>query len=256
MRIAIITGASSGLGAEAARRIEKKWTYDEFWLIARRTERLEELASSLSTRCRCIALDLSRTEAFDQLGTILEESRPEVGLLYNAAGVCRIGDFSEISLSDEAGMIDLNCRALVLMTQLVIPYMKRGSRIVEIGSTAGFQAFPYLNVYAASKAFVYRYSRALNYELRRTGIRVTVVCPYWIKDTELISNARKGNGSSEIKGFPLASSQSIVVRLSLWAAGLGLPVCTPGIICTLHRIAGQILPSTIMMRVWNLLRKI
>lgn len=256
MRIAIITGASSGVGARFARELDKREDIEEFWLIARRKERLSKLCGELATPSLILPYDLCDLTSFDEIGAFLEAEKPEVGILVNSSGSCHIGDYESISISDEASMIDLNCRALVLMTKLALPYMKRGGRIIEIGSTAGFQPFPYLNVYAASKAFVYRYSRALNFELRKSGIKVTVVCPYWIKDTELIGKARKGEGSGAIKGFPLASREKSVVGIALFCSRLGLPVSTPGIICTIHRFFGQILPSSVMMRIWNLIRKI
>ena len=93
------------------------------------------------------------------------------------------------------------------MTQISLPFMKRGARILQICSTAAFQPFQYLSVYAATKAFLYRYSRALRVELYGTGIRVTAVCPYWIKDTEFIGRAKKSSDSSYIHSFPLASRQ-------------------------------------------------
>lgn len=148
---------------------------------------------------------------------------------------------------DVDGMIDLNCKAAVAMTQITLPFMKRGARVLQICSTAAFQPFPYLSVYAATKAFLYRYSRALRVELYGTGIRVTAVCPYWIKDTEFIGRAKKSSDSSYIHSFPLASRQKNVARHALLDAKLGLAVSTPGIVCTLHRAAAKIVPADLMM---------
>jgi len=140
------------------------------------------------------------------------------------------------------------------MTQTVLPYMPRGSRILQVCSTAAFQPFQYLNVYAASKSFLYRYSRALRVELFSRGIKVTAVCPYWIKDTEFIATAQKTGDSSYIRGFPLASREKHIVGMALRDSRIGLPVSTPGIVCTLHRIAAKFIPGELMMGIWELIR--
>ena len=153
-------------------------------------------------------------------------------------------------------MIDLNCRAAVDVTQTVLPFMRRGGRILQICSTAAFQPFPYLGIYAATKAFLYRYSRALRVELYSTGIHVTAVCPYWIKDTEFIAGARKSKNSSYIRSFPFASRQKNVVRRALLDAKLNLAVSTPGVVCSIHRLFAKIMPAGVMMGVWELLRRL
>ncbi|MCD8105558.1 MAG: SDR family NAD(P)-dependent oxidoreductase [Lachnospiraceae bacterium] len=255
-KIAIITGASSGLGREFARGLDEKEKLDEIWAIARREELLDELCSQVSTSLRPIPLDLTQKESFEVLHSLLQEEEPDVRYLINAAGFGKIGSWKDISLQDCDDMIDLNCRAAVDLTQLALPYMSKGTRILEICSTAAFQPFPYLNVYSASKAFLYRYSRALRIELFGEGIHVTAVCPYWIKDTEFIDTAKKTADSSYIRHFPLASREKTVVRHALIDAGLGVPVSTPGIVCTLHRIAAKFIPGEIMMGIWALLRRI
>ncbi|MCD8250035.1 MAG: SDR family NAD(P)-dependent oxidoreductase [Lachnospiraceae bacterium] len=256
MKTAIVTGASSGLGSEFVQQISEQEQLDEIWIIARREERLRALQSRVRTRLRCVPLDLTQRDSFRVLGEMLAREEPEVCLLVNAAGFGKIGSFRDISAADCDNMIDLNCRAAVDMTQLVLPYMKKGARILEICSTSAFQPFPYLNVYAATKAFLYRYSRALRVELFREGIRVTAVCPYWIKDTEFIGTARKTKDSAYIRHFPLASKSRHVVRRALSDSRLGLAVSTPGPVCLVHRIAAKWIPSELMMGIWALLRRI
>ncbi len=256
MNIAIVTGASSGLGAEFVRQLDEKESLDEIWLIARRRGRLEALRAQVHTCARVVVLDLTDAASFVQLGQMLQEEQPDVRVLINAAGFGKIGSWKDISAADCAGMIDLNCKAAVQMTQLVLPYMDKGSRVLEICSTAGFQPFPYLSVYAASKAFLYRYSRALRVELFGEGISVTAVCPYWIKDTEFIGTAQDTRDSSYIRHFVLASRQKSVVRHALFDAKLRLPVSTPGPVCFLHRIVAKFIPSELMMGVWAILRRI
>lgn len=126
----------------------------------------------------------------------------------------------------------------------------------EICSTAAFQPFPYLNLYAASKAFLYRYSRGLRREIFGRGILVTAVCPYWIKDTEFITNAKQSPGKHAIRHFPLASRSNQVAKWALLDSRLGLSVSTPGPICMIHRIAAKFLPSWVMMDLWEVLRRL
>lgn len=256
MDIAIITGASSGLGTEFARQIDRNERLDAIWGIARREDRLEEIGRELKHPFRAMRCDLTKKESFVQIDELLKKENPNVKILVNAAGFGKIGAWSDISLQDCEDMIDLNCKAAVKMTQLVLPYMEKGGRILEIASTAGFQSFPYLNVYASTKAFLYRYSRALRVELFGRGIHVTAVCPYWVKDTEFIGVSKQTNNSRYICHFPLASRKKNVVAGALFAAKVGLPVATPGIVCTLHRIAAKFIPNEIMMGLWALLRRI
>ncbi len=256
MDIAIVTGASSGLGSEFVRQLEKERKLDEIWVIARRKERLKALQEQVQTRLRILPLDLTKPEAIGELEELLRRKKPRVHVLINAAGFGRIGSWREISREDCDGMIDLNCRAAVDITQAVLPFMRRGGRILQICSTAAFQPFPYLGIYAATKAFLYRYSRALRVELYGTGIHVTAVCPYWIKDTEFIAGATKSKNSSYIRSFPFASRQKNVVRRALLDAKLNLAVSTPGMVCSIHRLFAKIMPAGAMMGVWELLRRL
>ena len=197
--IAIVTGASSGLGREFVRLLDRTEKLEEIWVIARRRERLEALQGEVKTKLRPLALDLGDRASVTELRMQLAAARPLVRVLVSAAGFARIGSCRDISLDESAAMIDLNCRAAVEVTQACLAYMREGSRILQICSTAAFQPFQYLNVYAASKAFLYRYTRALRVELARSGIIVTAVCPYWIKDTEFIGVAQGagGNGGAD-----------------------------------------------------------
>ncbi|MCD8189909.1 MAG: SDR family NAD(P)-dependent oxidoreductase [Clostridiales bacterium] len=256
MKIAIVTGASSGLGREFVRQIDQSETLDEIWVIARREERLKSLCGQSAAAIHPVPLDLTDKASFQTLKELLQTERPDVRMLVNAAGFGKIGAWKDIAPADADAMIDLNCRAAVDMTQLVLPYMQKGARVLEICSTAAFQPFPYLGIYAASKAFLYRYSRALRVELLGTGISVTAVCPYWIRDTEFIGTAQKTKDSSYIRHFPLASKEKNVVRLALRDAKLRLPVSTPGVVCSLHRAAAKFVPSEAMMGLWALIRRI
>lgn len=255
MNIAIVTGASSGLGREFVRQIAQKADVGEIWVIARREGRLSELREECRVPVRVLPMDLVKQESIQKLEDLLAGERPVVSILVNAAGFGKVGSYRQVTRRESDAMIDLNCRAAVDVTLVCLPYMERKSRILEICSTSAFQPFQYLNVYAASKAFLYRYSRALWVELMGSGITVTAVCPYWVKDTEFIPIAEETDTKDAIRHFPLASKAANVVARAMSDSALGLPVSTPGPVCLIHRVAAKLIPSQIMMGVWAVLRR-
>ena len=256
MRIALITGASSGLGMEFLKQLADDACIDEFWVVARRKERLESLQQLTAKRVVPIPMDITDKANIQILKKKLEEEKPVVTVLINAAGMGRIGRTDEISLEDNDRTIDLDVRAAVDVTTICFSYLERGSRILEICSTAGFQPIPYLNIYSASKAFLQYYAKCLHYELAPKGIRVTAVCPYWVKDTEFIGNAEKGKGKNGFKSYPLASRKADVVRRALRDSRRNLWVSTPGLVCTLDRFFSWILPDFIMVPIMDGVRRL
>lgn len=188
MKIAVITGASSGLGREFVKQLCAEQHFDEVWVIARRLDRLEELKCEVGEYIRPISLDLSVQESIEEYKALLEKTAPTVAVLVNAGGYGKMDEFVKLSLDDQLGMIDLNAKALTSMTYATLPFMNKGSQIYEIGSLSAFQPVPYLSVYAATKAYVLNFTRALNTELRHTGIKAMAVCPGWIK-TEFFDRA-------------------------------------------------------------------
>ncbi len=255
MGIAVITGASSGIGREFARLTAEKEKVDAVWLIARRKERLEEVAEELSVPSRVFAMDMTCREDMDAFRAALEEEKPDVSLFVNAAGFGKIGFWDEVSREDAMAVVQLNCVAAVDMTDSVLPYIGAGGRVIEVCSTAAFQPFQGLNTYAASKAFLFSYTRALTFELLRRKITVTAVCPYWITDTEFIDVAKQ-TGSRAIRHFaPGGKARSTAAR-ALRASRMGFPVATTGIVSTVHRVVAKFIPGDIMMFIWAGLRRI
>lgn len=251
--IALVTGASSGLGREFARLLVQE-AVDELWLVARREERLRGLASEVALPCRVFALDLTQESSLEALSAALSAEPVTVRWLVNAAGFGRIGMAADIGAATTGRMIALNCRAAAELTERVLPYMERGSRVLEIASCAAFQPIPYLAAYAATKAFLLRYSRALAAEVAERGITVTAICPYWIRDTEFIHEAKRTDKAGLFRGFPLATDQKTVARRSLWAAEHGFTVFTPDLVSTLHRIITSLLPHRLMIALSNIWR--
>ena len=188
MNIAIVTGASSGMGKEFVKQLSGYVKVDEVWVIARREQALKELQALCPYSIRPLAFDLGKDESFVSISALLEKEQPDVKLLVNAAGFGKFGRFEKIPLADELGMIDLNCKALVAMTRIVLPYMHRGSHILQLDSLSAFQPVPFITTYGATKSFVLSYSRAMNAELKGTGIRMMAMNPGWVK-TEFFGRA-------------------------------------------------------------------
>ena len=188
MKIAIITGASSGMGREFVYALDRDEEFDELWVIARRKERLEKLREKTRAAVRVLAMDLLDLQSFAEIEALLREARPEIAVLVNAAGFGVFGPFAERDLKTQLDIIDLNDRALTAMCHLALPYLAEGSRIYNMGSMSSWQPVPYINVYGASKAYVLSFSRALGVELKPRGVRVMAVCPGWIT-TEFFDHA-------------------------------------------------------------------
>lgn len=200
MNIAIVTGASSGMGREFVLQLPGYVSVDEIWVIARRADALEALKAEVPVPVRPIALDLCEITSFDKVQQLLEAEKPNIRLLVNAAGFGKFGSFENVSTEDDCKMIDLNCKALVLMTRLCVPYMEKGSHILQLDSLSAFQPVPYITTYGATKAFVLSYSRAMNRELKPKGIRCMAMNPGWVR-TEFFNHAFQTNGGSEVQYF-------------------------------------------------------
>ena len=213
MKIAIVTGASSGMGREFVLQLSQYVSVDEVWVIARRTRALEDLRAQVSVALRPISLDLCADESFTALSDILKEEQPDVKLLVNAAGFGKFGSSVNIPVEEECRMIDLNCKALVRMTRAVLPYMHRGSHILQLDSLSAFQPVPYITTYGATKAFVLSYSRAMNRELRGAGIRMMTMNPGWVK-TEFFRHAFQTN-DGEVQYFDRLYEAKDVVATGL-----------------------------------------
>lgn len=254
-RVAIVTGASSGIGREFARQIDLLQQVDEMWLIARDEAALSQVGEALTTTSRAIAADLSTEQGLDAVRAILADEQPRVRYLVNAAGFGKFGDWRTISNADSDAMVNLNCRAVVAITRAALPRMERGSRIIQVASAAAFAPLPHLNVYAATKAFVLRYTRALRWELRGTGITATALCPTWV-DTGFEKVARQSGGSNDVNHLLGAQQARTVVSRALCANRAHLAVACASPQSALLRLAGKVLPSCVTMAGWEVLRRV
>ena len=249
MKIAIVTGASSGMGREFVRQLADYVQVEEIWAIARRQEALEALKSETPVPVRPIVLDLLEKNSFDKIRTLLETEQPEVRLLVNAAGFGKFGAYHRTSIEDDCRMIDLNCKALLVMTRLCIPYMQPGSRILELDSLSAFQPVPYITTYGATKAFVLSYSRAMNRELKSRGIRVMAMNPGWVK-TEFFRHAFQSN-DDEVQYFDRLYEAAEVVKTGLHDLYHTKKDCSiHGLPVKLQVLAVKLVPHRFVMDIW------
>ncbi len=181
--IAIITGASSGIGKEFFLSLnERKDGLDEIWVVARREDKLNELRSLTSVPLRVFPLDLSSPESATVLEHALKEETPSIQYLICASGFGRFNGIEDDEREVLENMVDLNCRSIVSVTKACFAYMAKGGSMILIASIAALQPIPYIATYGATKAFVLSYGRALNRELRKEkGARCLCVCPFWTK---------------------------------------------------------------------------
>ena len=184
--IIIITGASSGMGAEFARQIYAKKLPEntEMWLIAREQDKLGAFAETLTAgaaNIRTFAFDLGGVAGAQRVKEMIddEQKRGEfvIDILINNAGFGTYGPFAETDPAREMAMIELNCTALTGICGFVLPHMQRGGRIINVASLAAFMPLGNFAVYAATKSYVMSFSLGLAAELRDRGISVCAMCP-------------------------------------------------------------------------------
>ena len=249
MKIAVITGASSGIGREFAVQIAKKYgKLDEIWLVARRKDLMQELEKHLRVPVRIFAMDLADDMDLHQFKEYLEEYTPDIKLLVNCAGFGKIGRIDSQDVIEQGNMIDVNCRALTIFTGLCLPYISTHSRIINIASAAAFSPQPNFAVYAATKAYVLSYSRALNVELKERQITVTCVCPGPV-DTEFFNVAGDSEGKSFKKNFRVPADK--VVTQAIKDAALGNELSIYGAAMKLAKGASKVLPQKAIMSVFK-----
>ena len=249
MNIAIITGASSGLGREYAYAVSSRYPQlDEIWVVARREERLKEIKSAIGKKIRVVPGDLTNGEDIHKLSALLNETSADVKLLVNNAGFGKIGNFKDLPLDENIDMIRLNCEALTAVTAIALPFMNKGGKIINISSIASFAPNTRLAVYSSTKAFVMSLSRAMRVELKPIGINVLAVCPGPM-DTEFlpVANILKGT-SRTFDTLPRVKPKSVAIG-SLKASDRNKAVYTNHILYKFYRILGKILPHSFVMKI-------
>ena len=248
MNIAVITGASSGLGWEYAKALyETRVDLDEIQVIARREDRLKELQSALGSSIIPVAFDITDPQSVDDYVALLKEKGATVKLLINNAGFGKLGNFDELSLQENTAMVRLNCEALTAMTAATLPFMNERSEIINSCSIASFAPNTRMAVYSSTKAYVMSLSRALREELKSRKINVLAVCPGPM-ETEFLSvaNIEKGT-STTFDTLPRVNPRTMAVK-SLKASKKGKAVYTNRIFYKFYRILAKILPHSLVMK--------
>ncbi len=248
MSIAIITGASGGIGSEFARQLRGVSGIDEFWFISRRAERMERLRDEIGVKAKIISADLTTDEGIDLIRCALEEEKPKVKYLVNCSGFGNFGAFDELDESEVVKMIDLNVKALVLITHMTVPYMERGGRIIQLGSGSCFTPLPYFNIYSSSKVFVLHYTKSLNHELKKYGIRATCFCPGWVETDFLEKAVSKGRVHPK-KMKPLLNCER-VVKGCIKASAKGKAMYVTNWYTKLQHTLFKLLPDPILTKLW------
>ena len=210
--IAIVTGASSGIGKEFFLSLKNQKPVDEIWVVARGEEKLKALQAETEVPVRVFPLDLSSEQSSAGIKEALAQEEVQIEYLVCASG---FGRFAAVEDDDPAilqNMVDLNCRSIVGVTTACYPYMKKGGAMLLVASVAAFQPIPYIATYAASKAFVLSYGRALNRELRKSkGAKVLCVCPFWTK-TAFFDRAISQRETQVVKKYAVMYEPSQIVN--------------------------------------------
>lgn len=232
MNIAIITGASSGMGKEFAKQLAGSLSKtDEIWLLARRREPLEKLALELTRevkeaaeeaethhekqiKVRTISIDITDEKKLSRFAEVLMIRNAGISVLVNCAGTGIYGEFEKQSRDEITETVRLNVLALTQMTKFCLPYMKKGSKIIQVASGSAFLPQKDFTVYAASKAYVYSFGQALGKELKKQGISVTVVCPGPV-ETPFLSHAYGRYGEMSFFKKMATAKPDRVVRKAL-----------------------------------------
>ncbi|HHT24358.1 MAG TPA: SDR family NAD(P)-dependent oxidoreductase [Clostridiaceae bacterium] len=243
--IAVITGASSGIGLEFAKQLDSHPGIDEIWLCARRENRLQDLTQSLNKTTKIIAGDVTDLLWQNRLHQELEQNNVQIHTLINSAGMGKKGTVEEIGCENNAYMIDLNCRALTVVCSICIPFMAIGGRILNLASVAAFLPQPRFAVYAATKAYVLSYSRALHRELKSKQITVTAVCPNPI-ETEFFNHTGKPHEISSLKRIGLEQVEKVVAK-ALRRSKCKKDISLQSVSAKFVRIVARILPHPFIL---------
>lgn len=252
--IIIVTGAASGMGKEFLKQIRiKEKNIDEIWAIDIDSEGLKYIEKEFE-KIVTINMDLTKESDYELLNNKLLETKPNIKILANCAGFGIFDHNENIDLDTKQNMIDLNCKAYVYMIDYCLPYMNKGSHIMNIASCAGFQPIPYINLYAATKSFVVSYSRALNKELKYRGIHVLTVCPFWTK-TKFFDRAVVKDKKEVIINYSCMYFPEDVVKKAIKDLYRKREMSVYGWTNKIQRFLVKILPHKLVMKVWMMNQK-
>ena len=233
MKIAVVTGASSGIGREICFALQDRIpAVEEFWLFSRSKEGLEKTASQLFKKTRIFPVDLKEKEGLERYRSALAKEKPQILFLVNAAGFGKLGEANQL---------------LTAFTLHSIPFMRRNSRIIQMASAAAFLPQREFSVYAATKSYVYSFSISLREELRERGIGVTAVCPGPVA-TEFFKVAGNEGKLHAVKSLFMAKPKKVALK-ALMDSVLNRPLSIYGFPMKFFYCFSQILPDSLLIRI-------
>ena len=245
-KIAIITGASSGLGVEFYKEIQRE-ELDEIWVIARREGRLNEISAEYGKiKTKVIPMDITVPENVKSLKEHLEAEKPDIKFFINNAGFGTVGNLDEADYVKQGQMVDLNVRALTELSVIALPFMSRGSCLINTCSIASFVPNARMTVYSSTKAYVMSFTKGLRYELKKKKINVTAICPGPMS-TEFLNVAGIEKGVSKTFDKLPYCNPAKTARGGIKAAKKGRCVYTPRGFYKFYRVLAKILPSSLLM---------
>ncbi|MBO5212169.1 MAG: SDR family NAD(P)-dependent oxidoreductase [Clostridia bacterium] len=241
MKIAIVTGASSGIGVEFYKEIQKE-PLDEVWIIARREERLKDISEKFGVLpTKIIPMDITLQENVKEYIRLLKENDADIRFLINNAGFGVIGELADADFIQQGAMCDLNVRAMTQLTTASLGFMNKGACIINTCSISSFVPNARMTVYSASKAFVMSFTKSLRYELKKRKINVTALCPGPM-DTEFLAVAGIKKGVSKtFDKLPRCNPRKSAIG-AIKAAKKGRCVYTPKLFYKFYRVIAKILP--------------
>ena len=243
-RIAVITGATGGIGAKFTEKICQIDDIDEVWAVGRNKDKLASLCAG-NPKVRAVEADLASDGVFVMEGLIRSES-PDIRILINNAGTGYMGLFEKMETKAVKDLCRINCSVPSELISIALPYMHKGARILNISSASSFQPNPYLAMYSAGKVYLKNFSRALNIELKPRGITVTAVCPGWV-DTGMLPRTKNGK---KINYAGMISPEKVVSK-ALKDSARGKDMSVPGFFAQYFRFYSKVMPAKIVMSQWS-----
>lgn len=239
--IAIVTGATGDIGEEFVKSLLSE--SDQVWAVGRSENKLSSLKEKYGDKIVPVRVDLSDRDDIFSFCEKIESEKPEIRYLVNNAGVAKMKPVSEFTLEEISDMLDINDKAATLICRACIPYMVKGSYILNVASASAFQPNPYIALYSASKAYLLSFTRSLNVE--NESITCTAVCPGWV-DTQMLPKQRDGK---DIR-YPGMTPASKVVEVALKDCHKGKDVSVCSFYFRYMRFLSKVTPHNIAMKMW------
>lgn len=239
--ITIVTGATGDIGEEFVKSLLSET--DQVWAVGRNENKLTSLKEKYGDKIVPVRVDLSDRDDIFSFCEKIESEKPEIRYLVNNAGVAKMKPVSDFTLEEISDMLDINDKAATLICRACIPYMVKGSYILNVASASAFQPNPYIALYSASKAYLLSFTRSLNVE--NENITCTAVCPGWV-DTKMLPKQRDGK---DIR-YPGMTPASKVVEVALKDCHKGKDVSVCSFYFRYMRFLSKVTPHSIAMKMW------